>query len=267
MALNLAPSGRWTLRDKAAQRRLALRYASRYPRMTTNHRIVLLIATFLLSFSTLLRAEGQIPIDQVPMYGGMDRSAIPELKAGDEKLITDTTSSYGTREKASAAFVNNGFSFYQRDDLANAMRRFNQAWLLNPNNPEVYWGFASVLTDKQKFCEALRMVETAESKGTLQPGFLPDAGLIFTGCAIEDKTLDPAVRKRYLSRSDELFSQALATPGVRKEYTLFHWARAMYGREDYVGAWDKVAQFRKETDKEFDPRFIRTLSQKLAEPK
>jgi len=25
MALNLAPSGRWTLRDKAAQRRLALR--------------------------------------------------------------------------------------------------------------------------------------------------------------------------------------------------------------------------------------------------
>ena len=28
MALNLAPFGRWTLRDKAAQRRLALRYAT-----------------------------------------------------------------------------------------------------------------------------------------------------------------------------------------------------------------------------------------------
>lgn len=28
MALNLAPFGRWTLRDKAAQRRLALRYES-----------------------------------------------------------------------------------------------------------------------------------------------------------------------------------------------------------------------------------------------
>jgi hypothetical protein len=27
MALNLAPSGRWTLRDEAAQRRLALRWA------------------------------------------------------------------------------------------------------------------------------------------------------------------------------------------------------------------------------------------------
>ncbi len=29
MALNLAPFGRWTLRDKAARRRLALRYTSR----------------------------------------------------------------------------------------------------------------------------------------------------------------------------------------------------------------------------------------------
>jgi hypothetical protein len=28
MAFNLAPFGRWTLRDKAAQRRLALRYAA-----------------------------------------------------------------------------------------------------------------------------------------------------------------------------------------------------------------------------------------------
>ena len=28
MALNLAPFGRWTLRDKAAQRRLALCYTS-----------------------------------------------------------------------------------------------------------------------------------------------------------------------------------------------------------------------------------------------
>ena len=28
MALNLAPFGRWTLRDKAAQRRLALRWPS-----------------------------------------------------------------------------------------------------------------------------------------------------------------------------------------------------------------------------------------------
>lgn len=75
------------------------------------------------------------------MYGGMDKTTIPVLKAVDEKFITDTTNHYGTREKASAALVNNGFEYCQRNDLANAIRRFNQAWLLDPKNPEVYVGY------------------------------------------------------------------------------------------------------------------------------
>ena len=62
-----------------------------------NHRIIFLTAALLLSLSTSLHADGKVPIDQVPMYGGMDRSAIPELKAGDDKLIADTTNHYGTR--------------------------------------------------------------------------------------------------------------------------------------------------------------------------
>ncbi len=211
--------------------------------------------------------QTNIPIDQIPMYGGMDRSQNLILKTGDEKFISGVVAEFGSREEASVAWVNRGFTLYQQDDLAGAMRRFNQAWLLNPDNPEVYWGFASVLTDKEKFCEALQMVELGQSKGQLQPGFLPDAALIYTGCAIENKGAAPALRDRYLSRSDELFAQAFASPSVQKEYTLFHWARAMYGRGDYAGAWDKVALFKKETGKEFDARFIRILSQKMPEPK
>ena len=39
MALNLAPFGRWTLRDKPAQRRLALRCRGRFAPATTGRRI------------------------------------------------------------------------------------------------------------------------------------------------------------------------------------------------------------------------------------
>lgn len=211
--------------------------------------------------------ESRIPIDQVPMYGGMDRNAIPELKVGDENFISAVVAEFGSREKASGAFVNRGFTRYQQNDLAGAMRRFNQAWLLNPDNPEIYWGFAAIYSDQEKFCEAVAMDELAESKGTLQPAFLPDAAVNYTGCAVVNKDLAPERRSEYLRRSDELFAQAFASPAVRKEYTLFHWARAMYGRQDYIGAWEKVAQFREETGKEFDSRFLRVLSQKMAEPK
>ena len=218
-------------------------------------------------FAISASAQNNIPIDQLPMYGGMDRSQVPTLKEGDEKFISSVVAEFGSCEKASMAWVNRGFTLYQQDDLAGAMRRFNQAWLLDPSNAEVYWGFASVLTDKNKYCEALKMVEQAQSKGALQPGFIPDAALIYTGCAVEGKTTAPELWDKYLARSDELFAQALASNKVRKEYVLHHWARAMYGRGDYAAAWAKAAQYRKETGKDIDPRFVRNLSQKMAEPK
>ncbi|CAL60943.1 Hypothetical protein HEAR0749 [Herminiimonas arsenicoxydans] len=34
-------------------------------------------------------------IDEVVMYGGIDRSKFPELKAGDERFISDVTAHFG----------------------------------------------------------------------------------------------------------------------------------------------------------------------------
>jgi len=197
----------------------------------------------------------------------MDRSAYPELKAGDEKLIQDASTAFGSREKASTAWVDQGFRFYQRDDLAMAMRRFNQAWLLNPNNPEVYWGFASVLHDRRQYCQGLNMVELGLAKGPIQPGFLPDAALLYTGCGRENTALSPEARRAYYAKADELFAKSLSEPAVRKEYTLLHWARSMYAREDYADAWAKVVEFRRVVGREIDERFLANLRAKMPEPK
>ena len=43
--------------------------------------------------------------DHLPMYGGMNRSVVPELKATDEKLIAETSRHYGSRTKAAEALV------------------------------------------------------------------------------------------------------------------------------------------------------------------
>ena len=190
-------------------------------------RPVAILATVLyMALSISLRAEGQIPIDQVPMYGGMDRSAIPELKAGDEKLIADTTSQFGTRQKASAAFVNNGFAYYQRDDLANAMRRFNQAWLLDPSNPEVFAGFGSVLHDQGKNCEAMQMMEKALA---LNPpkfqGIYPDAARMITLCAVSDKGLTAEAKIKLFERSESLYKKAEEIE-PNKAYLYGSWATA-----------------------------------------
>ena len=50
-------------------------------------------------------------------------------------FIEGVTKEFGSREKASTAWVNRGFTLYQQDDLVGAMRRFNSSampvrWIL-----------------------------------------------------------------------------------------------------------------------------------------
>ncbi len=175
------------------------------------------------------------PVDQLPMYGGLDRSSDPSLRAADEKLIADTTRHYGSREKASAAFVGNGFAFYGRDDLANAMRRFNQAWLLDPNNPEIYFGFAAVLHDRGKNCEAATQFEKAASFGRYVQGMAPDAARVLVLCALEDKSLSEKARSALFARSDALYTEAL-TSEPNKGYVHASMASALFWRGKYAEA-------------------------------
>ena len=95
---------------------------------------IISISIFLL-FSPYVLSKTRI--DLIPMYGGMDRSKHEKLKEADEKLIRDTTKHYGSREKASKAFVNAAFNYYNQNDNERAIARFNQAWVINPENPQV----------------------------------------------------------------------------------------------------------------------------------
>ena len=110
-------------------------------------------------------------IDQQPMYGGMDRSADPQLKAGDEQFISGVTKEFGSRESASDRFVDQGIRYYYQNNYSLAMKRFNQAWLLNPMNPDAFWGYAIVYHDEGKNCEAKKMIEEIVAKTDLDITF------------------------------------------------------------------------------------------------
>lgn len=223
-----------------------------------------LIAVLLLWFSSQVIAVEQ-PIDQIPMYGGQNRNANPTLRAADEKLIEDSTRYSGSREKASGAFVENGFAYYARDDLTNAMRRFNQAWLLDPNNPEVYFGFGVVLHDKGMNCAASAQLDKAASFGRYVQGLTPDAARLLVLCANEDKSLTEEARAAMYSRSDLLYTEALAKE-PNKGYVHASRATAMYWRGNYSEAWAEVALARANGGR-LPEKFLTVLSQKMPEPK
>jgi len=182
-------------------------------------------------------------IDQAPMYGGMDRQSVPQLKQADEQLIAGTTKEFGSRERASDAFVDQGVRYYKADNYAAAMRRFNQAWLLNPKNPDAFWGFAMVFHDEGNNCEAKNWIDRALALNLSKPIALADAGRIYTLCAVSNQSLDLSTKNQHFSTSEELYKKA-SSISPNNDYVYGSWATAYYWRGDYARAWDAVAKAR-----------------------
>src|SRR5437773_459917 len=129
--------------------------------MDNTYRFIMCCAIAVCSFLASCAPPEQ-RIDNIPMYG---QPAIPRpelLKKADEDFIKNATAGSGSREAASKASFSEGEKFMNKGNLDYAMRRFNQSWLLNPNNYQPYWGFGRVMVAQGKFDEAIEYFEKAK---------------------------------------------------------------------------------------------------------
>jgi tetratricopeptide (TPR) repeat protein len=231
-----------------------------------NTTLILFVLVFLSLSTNMAFAADKTPIDQVPFYGGMDRNSFPELKKADEELISGAAKEFGSRESASKAWVERGFRLYDQNDYITAMKRFNQAWLLDPKNPDVYFGFGAMLHDKGDNCGALEMMEKAYDLGVNDAGFLADLGRVSTLCAVNGKSTED--KKKLIEKSEELYKTALNTASNNriKTYVLASWSSAYYWQENYTGSWDMVHRAEK-LGGAVPSQFRKNLEQKMTEPK
>ena len=91
-------------------------------------------------------ASGNYPPNQQPMYGGIQKTEA--MKKADDDYIQSVLAHGYTREDGARAAVELGFRYFTKNDFATAMKRFNQAWLLDPNLGDTYHGFALVLIER-----------------------------------------------------------------------------------------------------------------------
>lgn len=103
-----------------------------------------ILFTALITTSNSAWASERCPSNLIPMYGRDAKSKANLSNEEQQKLISNAK-----------AAINLGWRYFRRDgDPMTAMKRFNQAWLLNPENGEAYSGMAvmvEVLSTSDKF--------------------------------------------------------------------------------------------------------------------
>jgi len=206
-----------------------------------------------------LLVEEQI-IDELPMYVGIDKADTYKLTDKDKLFIRSALKGYYlTLEKAALQRVAEGFRNIVAGKKRTAMKLFNKAWLLNPENPEIYWGMAMVLETQSQFCNARILIDKAYTKRLRKSTFLIDAAFIDTACAIEDKTLISADKEEKLLRADKLFKRTYHSKNVDEEYALHQWARALLLRGKTKTAREKICALEKVTGQKYTGGLLEQL--------
>jgi tetratricopeptide (TPR) repeat protein len=121
--------------------------------------------------------KAKTEINLQPEYGNVPKSKAQ--KDDDKEFIAATLKIDTTMEHGSEHLVKLGFNYLGRGDMETAMRRFNQAWLLNPKNENVYWGYGAVYATFQDYQLSLKMYAKALTLNPKNSNVLISKGSIY----------------------------------------------------------------------------------------
>ena len=102
---------------------------------------LIIIITGLTSCNT--KTTGQQVDNTKPMYGEVTKSK--EHKEIDKDFKKECLEQFGSIDSSVYLHIDHAWRYFYNNDLKSAMKRFNQSWLLDPEYPDSYFGFAALL--------------------------------------------------------------------------------------------------------------------------
>jgi Tfp pilus assembly protein PilF len=163
--------------------------------------------------------EAKTNIRCLPKYGHVEKTA-GQLEI-DTEFIQTTLPQFANKRLASGHLIDLGFK-YLYHDVKTAMYRFNQAYLLDSTNSDIYWGYGAVYMTLQDYPKAKEQYEDGLLHDPTNTRILTDYGTYFMAQDIPDSAI------QYMSRSYNLDST--------NQNTLFKLAACYYYKEDCKNA-------------------------------
>ena len=211
-------------------------------------------------------SDGGTRIDNIPMYGQPDIERPEMLKKADEDFIDKAVRGIGSREEASKVWWHEAEKYMNAGNIDYAMRRYNQSWLLDPDNYQPYWGFARVMVAKHQYEESFTYFKKASeliNDPYEKPALLSDFAIAYHNKANSLPTTGRNLERAY--KRIAMQKTTLADPKYPKSW--LKWAYSLYSQENYQESWDKIIIAQKLDSSIVPEDFISDLSAKMPEPK
>jgi tetratricopeptide (TPR) repeat protein len=198
-------------------------------------------------------------ISLLPKYGSLQKTE--KQLTTDQKFIAEIDTLYqGNRTKAAADASNRGWQLLRQGNFNDAMRRFNQAWLLDSSNGHALWGMAAVLGGTGKLDEAVKFFIEAERSIGNDIDFAADYARAVGILGAQRKN------EALLNDAFARFAQ-VHEKSPQHVLNLQNWAITLFYVGKYAEAWDKVKLAQAAPRRaELDRDFIAALQSKMPQP-
>lgn len=123
-------------------------------------RYLIIVLSFVCSFGayaqqpsfTSWQRQAKNDIRMLPEFGNNEKTK-QETEA-DTRFVNSLVDAGKSKSEGALDMIRIGFDYLYKGNLKTAMYRFNQAYLLNPKNSGVYWGYGAVYSALGAYDEA-----------------------------------------------------------------------------------------------------------------
>lgn len=170
----------------------------------------------------------------LPKYGNLPKT--DDEKKADQDFIKTILEIDSTTKKASAHLIDLGFSYYYRNDLKTAMYRFNQAYLLDSTNTDIYWGYGAIYTSLKDLPAAEAQYKEGLKLNPKNTKILTDYGTLYMAKFYNSQQTDLLNAYTYLNSAISYLNESYKLDKTNQN-TTFKLSVCNYLTGNCDGAW------------------------------
>jgi hypothetical protein len=122
-------------------------------------------------------AFAQEPDNLKPRYGDVVKSK--EYIDDDNLFIKEAVQMFGSRKVAAKKHAEYGWNYYYSGDLTTAMKRFNQAWLLDSTLSDVNRGFGLILGATGQYEQSIYFLKKYQAANPKSDKIYVDLAIVY----------------------------------------------------------------------------------------